>query len=262
MFRKGLIAAALVTAALLSVSQTAEARKNKDSDRVAESSQTERNFMGAKRQLTRFYFEHRNDPEAVTFYCGCRINYEGTARKNRVKMSGPDWKSCGYRSRSNTDRAERIEWEHIMPAHQFGSAMKSHCWQNGGRKNCEKTDPYFMSVEADMHNLVPSVGEVNGDRSNFRYDDLGLEPSQYGQCEMVVDFEHKAAQPPKARRGVIARTHLYMADRYGIKLNKNQQRLFEAWNRQYPVSEWECTRNSWIKKVQGNGNKFVEPFCR
>ena len=51
MFRKGLIAAALVTAALLSVSQTAEARKNKDSDRVAESSQTERNFMGAHQRL-------------------------------------------------------------------------------------------------------------------------------------------------------------------------------------------------------------------
>ena len=94
MFRKGLIAAALVTAALLSASQTAEARKHRDSGEAAESSQTERNFMGAKRQLTKFYFEHRNDPEAVTFYCGCRINYEGTARGNRVKMSGPDWKSC------------------------------------------------------------------------------------------------------------------------------------------------------------------------
>ena len=41
-------------------------------------------------------------------------------------------------------------------------------WKDGGRKACSK-DPIFNKMEADMHNLVPAIGELNADRSNFRY---------------------------------------------------------------------------------------------
>ena len=51
-------------------------------------------------------------------------------------------------------RANRIEWEHIMPAENFGKHLP--CWQNGGRKACEK-DPLFNKMEGDMHNLVPAT---------------------------------------------------------------------------------------------------------
>jgi endonuclease I len=30
-------------------------------------------------------------------------------------------------------------------------------------------DEVYQRAEADLHNLVPSIGEVNGDRSNFSF---------------------------------------------------------------------------------------------
>ncbi len=51
-----------------------------------------------------------------------------------------------------------------------------------------------------MHNLQPSVGEVNGDRGNFMYSQWNGGEGQYGQCAMKVDFKEKAAEPPARAR--------------------------------------------------------------
>ena len=64
-----------------------------------------------------------------------------------------------------------------------------------------------------MHNLVPSIGEVNGDRSNYRFSDWNGFPQQYGKCAMVVDFKGKRVQPTQQSRGAIARAYLYMAEK-------------------------------------------------
>ena len=74
---------------------------------------------------------------------------------------------------------------------------------------------------------------------------------------MIVDFKGKRAQPPKNSRGLIARAYLYMSDKYKIRLSQAQRRLYEAWDRMYPVTESECLRNELINKVQGNDNPFV-----
>ncbi len=87
-----------------------------------------------------------------SFYCGCKINWQG-------KKGIPDLSK-------NANRASRIEWEHVMPAWEFGHQRQ--CWQNGGRKNCSK-DADYRSIESDLHNLQPALGEVNGDRGNFAY---------------------------------------------------------------------------------------------
>ena len=189
----------------------------------------------------------------TTFYCGCSFAYKG--KKKLI----PDLESCGYNVRKQTKRANRIEWEHVVPAWNFGHQRQ--CWQNGGRKNCKK-DAEFKRMEADMHNLVPAIGEVNGDRSNYRFSDWNGEPSQYGACSMIVDFKGRKVQPTEVARGAIARTYLYMYDRYNLKLSKADQRLMNAWNKMYPVSDWECERNELVREAQGNGNKFVTLGCQ
>ena len=118
-----------------------------------------------------------------TFYCGCKINWQG-------KKGVVDLQSCGYQVRKNENRASRVEWEHVVPAWQFGHQRQ--CWQDGGRKNCAK-DPVYRKMESDMHNLQPSVGEVNGDRGNFMYSQWNGGEGQYGQCAMKVDFKEKAS---------------------------------------------------------------------
>ncbi|MNJ79719.1 Nuclease NucM precursor [compost metagenome] len=42
-----------------------------------------------------------------------------------------------------------------------------------------------------------------------------------------------------------------------MRLSKQDQRLYDIWNRQYPVSDWERWRNRNIACVQGNANPYV-----
>ena len=209
--------------------------------------QTLNTFSQAKAAAARI---HQDAPG--TFYCGCRIVWQG-------KKGTPDLASCGYQVRKNAARAQRIEWEHVVPAWQFGHQRQ--CWQDGGRKNCTQDDVY-RQIETDLHNLQPSIGEVNGDRGNFMYGQWNGGESQYGQCAMKIDFKNKVAQPPERARGAIARTYFYMRDHYQLRLSPQQTQLFTAWDKLYPVTPWECTRETRIAAIQGNHNPYVQQACQ
>ncbi|MCW2477254.1 MULTISPECIES: deoxyribonuclease I [unclassified Symbiopectobacterium] len=209
--------------------------------------QTINNFTQAKAVAVRI---HQDAPGS--FYCGCRISWEG-------KKGTPDLASCGYTVRKNADRAQRIEWEHVVPAWQFGHQRQ--CWQDGGRKNCTG-DEVYRDMETDLHNLQPSIGEVNGDRGNFMYGQWNGGEGQYGQCAMKIDFKNKLAEPPERARGAIARTYFYMRDRYQLQLSSQQTQLFTAWDKLYPVTSWECTRDQRIAEQQGNHNPYVQQACQ
>ncbi|GGP48749.1 deoxyribonuclease [Shewanella saliphila] len=188
-----------------------------------------------------------------TFYCGCDIAISG-------KLWQADHPTCGYSVRKQIIRANRIEWEHVVPAWEFGHQLQ--CWQDGGRKNCGKNNDEFKKMEADLHNLVPAIGEVNGDRSNYRFSDWNGTANQYGQCDMIVDFKGRKVQPPARARGQIARTYLYMQQTYGLQISSSQQKLFNAWDKMFPVKVTECQRDSLIASRQGNHNDFVLKQCQ
>ncbi|ANG62896.1 deoxyribonuclease I [Marinobacterium aestuarii] len=200
-------------------------------------------FSAAKRELVAIYADN-----PTSFYCGCRYGAHG-------KRLEPDLASCGYQARKNANRAGRIEWEHVMPAWVFGHQRQ--CWQQGGRRACSK-DPDFKLMEADMNNLVPAIGEVNGDRSNYAYGMISGEPRAYGACDVEVDFKGRTLEPSDAIRGDIARIYFYMRDRYQLRLSQSETRLLEVWNRADPVDSWELERNKRIRAVQGFGNPHVE----
>jgi deoxyribonuclease-1 len=165
-----------------------------------------------------------------------------------------------YTKKGNINkRAKRLEWEHIVPAWNFGRQFS--CWRNGddkcvtkkgktykGRRCCKKVSPIFKEMEADMFNLVPSIGEVNADRRNFRFmetkDDL---KGQYGECTFKVDFKERKAYPADYTKGLIARTYLYFSKKYRMKLSKRDKRMFKLWNKLYPPTNWEQLRNKRIK---------------
>ncbi|WP_417707739.1 endonuclease [Rheinheimera aquimaris] len=201
------------------------------------------NFDQAKRLAQRIHA-----PEATSFYCDCTIRWQGT-------KGIPDLSGCGYQVRKNGPRANRIEWEHVMPAHHFGHQRQ--CWQDGGRKNCVKNDSVFRMMEADLYNLKPAIGEVNGDRSNFRFGVLPSAPWQHGACPVKVDFKQKVFEPAPNVRGDIARIYFYMADKYSLSLSRAQQQLFIAWHRQDPVTAQEHELNQRISQHMGHENPFV-----
>jgi len=199
----------------------------------------------------------------LTFYCGCSYARKG----NRGILN---LESCGYEVRKNVKRASKIEWEHVVPAWELGHKLP--CWKEGtdmtdtnGRENCKK-DSEFWSMYTNLHNLVPAIGEVNGDRSNFPFAILE-EVSNYGECDVEIkylggqDFPRGKVEPPEGARGAIGRIYLYMLDKYKFDLDIEQQNLFRKWNELYPVTDWECERDRRIAKEQGEHNKFVKEKC-
>ena len=114
-------------------------------------------FSKSKKLLLKLY---KDNP--VTLYCGC--SYKGKK---------PNLSSCGYIPKKKNKRANRIEWEHVVPAHSFGQSFSE--WRNGhpkcvtkkgkkfkGRKCAEKMNKEYRRMQADMFNLYPAIGEVNG----------------------------------------------------------------------------------------------------
>ncbi len=162
-----------------------------------------------------------------TIYCDCSIKKEG-------KKLTPITNECGYKPRLELTRsgkvnirAKRIEWEHIVPAWEFGHQLQ--CWQNGGRKNCRKNSKKFKQMEADINNLAPAIGEINGDRSNYRFGMLADTPKRYGACDVKIDFKQRVIQPPIKARKRVAEAYFYMQSTYGLKISNKQLKLLNAW---------------------------------
>jgi len=204
-----------------------------------------RDFANAKKILPTVFQGLEED-----IYCGCR--YVG----NVVHFA-----SCNAKPRKNPIRAGRIEWEHVVPAWVIGHQRQ--CWQAGGRKNCTDNDPVFRLAEGDLNNLVPALGEVNGDRSNFAYSAWTSNPvPMYGSCATIVDFKERRVQPREEIRGRVARVTLYMAQTYRLALSAKDKRLMCAWARSYPVDQWERVRDERIIRVQGKGNPLVSDLAQ
>jgi deoxyribonuclease-1 len=120
-------------------------------------------------------------------------------------------------------------------------------------------------MEADLYNLFPEVGEVNGLRSNYSMAEIGalgrFAGTSFGGCAARV-FESKF-EPMDFAKGTVARAYLYMDYAYpghGVVSAKNRK-LYEAWDRLFPVEAWECELYREIKRAQGNENPVLASRC-
>ncbi|QHS09101.1 deoxyribonuclease I [Sinimarinibacterium sp. NLF-5-8] len=208
-------------------------------------------FTQAKKVSRQQVYQDARAMSQGTIYCGCDWQwYSKNGSGGQV-----DQASCGYQTRKNEVRANRIEWEHVMPAWVFGHQRQ--CWQKGGRKNCNATDAIFNAMESDLHNLDVAIGEVNADRSNYSFGMVTGVSKQYGACPSKTDFKARRFEPRDEAKGRVARIYFYMADRYKLRLSRQEQQLLMAWDRMYPVSGWERERDRRIAKVMGWHNPYV-----
>ena len=130
-----------------------------------------------------------------------------------------------------------------------------------GRKCCNKVDPEFRKLSGNLHNLAPSIGEVNGNRSNYRFSQLTMDASQYGQCQAKTDFKVRKFEPRDEVKGDVARVNFYFESKGYIKISKSQRRLFQVWDKQDPVSEYECLIHERKARIQGEKNQYVADKC-
>ena len=212
----------------------------------------------AKKTLERqIYHDHR-----VTLYCGAAFD-------EKKDVAVPE----GFRAPKHEKRAGKVEWEHVVPAENFGQAFPE--WREGdaqcvdkkgkvfkGRKCVEKVNREYRLMQSDMYNLYPAIGAVNALRQNYNFQMLPGEEPDFGSCGMKI--ADRRAEPPIRARGQIARTYKYMADAYAprYRMSRQQAQLMDAWDRMYPVDAWECTRAKRIENLQGNENPFVKRPCR
>ncbi|MBJ2215802.1 endonuclease [Pseudomonas carnis] len=207
------------------------------------------NFSEAKRLLRTHVYNDQNNSDLGTLYCGCKWTWVGKSG-GQIEQG-----SCNVNPAVMPERAARLEWEHQVPAAAFG--QQRQCWRNGGRSNCEKTDPVFNRMEADMFNLAPSVGSVNAIRSNISYGMVTGPSLDLGSCPSKAGSLIKAFEPRDEVKGMVARTTFYMADRYSLSLSRQQQQLYMAWDKSYPVTPWETERDKRISRSMGHHNPFV-----
>ena len=214
-------------------------------------------FSQAKRLLSqKVYADFRQ-----TFYCAASYDARGN-------ISLPE----GFVAHSHKGRALRVEWEHVVPAENFGRSFSE--WREGhplcvdrrgkpfkGRNCAEKASLEFRYMYADMHNLVPAIGAVNAARKNHNFALLPGVASRFGSC--LVKVEGNKVEPPERARGMIARTYLYMQASYPrFSMGRPQQQLMEAWDKMYPPDAWECTRARRIEALQGNPNAITQKRCQ
>ena len=214
-------------------------------------------FSKAKKLLEkRVYNDHR-----ITLYCRATFDAD-------KKVIAPE----GFITTKYIKRAKKIEWEHVVPAENFGRTFSE--WRDGnkecvnsrgklfkGRRCAEKENVEYRLMQADMFNLYPAIGAVNALRSNYNFTMLPAVQSDFGSCKMKID--NRKAEPPENARGQIARTYLYMESTYArYSMSKSQRQLMNAWDKIYPVDAWECERADKISTLQRSQNDIVKSRCK
>jgi deoxyribonuclease-1 len=220
------------------------------------SNESIQSFSKAKKLLEKkVYQDHRE-----TLYCGASFN----AKKQIIPPTG-------FTTTKYLKRAKKIEWEHVVPAENFGRAFTE--WRDGhqkcvssngkpykGRRCADKTNETYRHMQADLFNLYPAIGAVNALRSNYNFTMLPGTPSNFGTCAMKI--ENRKTEPPFNARGRIARTYLYMEQTYNrYSMSAQQRKLMQAWNRIHPVTPWECERAKRITQIQQSDNLIVKEQC-
>ncbi|WP_425414421.1 endonuclease [Psychromonas aquimarina] len=218
--------------------------------------QTNDSFSKAKKSLERNVYPDNR----TTLYCAATFD-------SKKLITPPE----GFVTTKYLKRAKKVEWEHVVPAENFGRTFTE--WRDGdaqcvnnkrksfkGRKCAEKVNKEYRYMQADMFNLYPAIGAVNALRSNYNFVMLPDEKSSFGSCEMKIN--NRKAEPPVRSRGQIARTYLYMDEAYSrYSMSRQQKQLMNAWDKMYPVSDWECKRSKKIEAIQGNANRIVNSRC-
>ena len=225
-----------------------------------------------KEMLSDIYYDHRR-----TLYCDAEFtrNKQILPPKgfNLPNLQKVDFDVHNIQAEELERRAARMEWEHIVPAQNFGKTFpewsKGHpkCKSNKGKsfkgRSCaEQESEDFRYMYTDMYNLYPSIGAVNYLRANYNFTQFsGRKKPTFGACGGMRISDNKV-EPRNEVKGLIARTYFYMQATYPrYSIGKPMATVLKAWDKQYPVSRWECVRAYRIEKLQGNANAIVKQRC-
>ncbi|MGE3319239.1 MAG: endonuclease [Candidatus Berkiella sp.] len=157
---------------------------------------------------------------------------------------------------------DTVQWMPIVPLKRLAThfaCYRHKCVNKKGKVQqglvCCRQDPVFQQLEHDLHNWVPETRLLKKQCERYRFAEF-LHEEKSG-CQIFIDKKNKLIDPPPNKRGIIARTYLYMKDAYALRLSDAEVQLYMKWHREYPVSEVERERNERIFQIQGTRNRWV-----
>lgn len=201
----------------------------------------------------------------ITFYSNCNYNDDKTINFTTCNFE-TSWK---YSNRTN-----KIEWEHIVPAHAFWQSFiewrdwDEKCinskWELYKGRECARKNEEFNYMESDIYNLVPSIWEINALRSKYSMSEIPWEEeNRIFWVNLDIEIKDSKFEPRNEIKWDIARIYMYMESAYSwhwIISNKNEK-LFDAWDNLDPVDEQECSLYFLKKEIQKNINIILEEKC-
>lgn len=158
-------------------------------------------------------------------------------------------------ARKSVSKADEDEWnrEHVLP-------------QSYGAKGGDY-------ARSDLHNLFPSIIEINDLRGNLPLDESD-DGSRTPKGAKLCSYDNDSWEPPDEVKGDLARAIFYMDVRYDGSDSPEDISVAEEpapedgkfaklstllqWHAQDPVSEEERKRNNQVFSVQGNRNPFID----
>jgi len=170
---------------------------------------------------------------------------------SELYVDGGETLYCGRRF--GRGRHDGINVEHVLP---MSWVMNELCCDD--RDGCRRRSRRFNTIEADLHNLYPSLIEVNKARGSFPFGDIKGENHEFPGCDFEVDQRRRRVEPRPASRGEVARSMLYMHESYDIPLFTRLGITLKRWSRSDPPSAEERRRNDLIGALQGNRNRFID----
>lgn len=133
------------------------------------------------------------------------------------------------------------------------------------RKECRRESRRFNLMEADLHNLYPTISKANTRRGSMIF---GETEGEYYAYNCPLEIGDHVVEPPDYAKGKVARAVLYMTYEYNIDLDEvtnspGFEREIMQWNCEFEPTMKEVIRNHRISGIQGTSNPFVlnRDFC-
>lgn len=171
------------------------------------------------------------------------------------------------------------------PPYEF-TFYSDQCGNYGGEGDCYNREHTFPKswfggevypMYADLFQVYPTDGYVNGKRGNYPYGEVGsaswtsMNGSKLG-TNTTTGYSGTVFEPIDDYKGDLARTYFYMATRYlgedngwpgspmvdGAQPEEWALYMLFDWHMDDPVSEKETDRNNAIYQIQENRNPFID----
>lgn len=191
----------------------------------------------AQDQSTKALFRSEIAPITQSLYCGLDVDF----------LSG----------------ANEIDIEHVYPKHWMRHTLE--CGQ------CSESDTY-RQFESDFRNLWPSWSRINRAKGNRAFAELfDRDLWRGGGCQFwsrgdtvpgPISGIDGWIEPANESKGEVARSIIYVHERYGGLLPDGQLELMQDWASQDPISEAECARELAISALQGRWNNWLSDCYR